>query len=97
MAELIGAASALTLMIYLLLVFLPSGNTLLSIIGITCVTIAFLKDQIRITIPTIMIFITSGLSLATYSKRRLAEGSIYKGAARIVGYDDTNFTNSADK
>jgi len=108
MAELLGAALALTLMIYLLLVFLPSGNTLLSVIGITCVTGAFLKDQIKsewrkerydriLTIITLMLFIASGLSLATYAKMGIAEGSIYKGAARIVGYDDTEYTNSADK
>jgi len=107
MAQLGGVAAALILMVFLLLV-LPSVNIVLSAAGITIVTGAFLRDQIVsewrkerydriLAIITAMLLVTSSLSLATYANMGLNEGSIYKGAARIIDYDDTVYTNSADE
>jgi len=105
--ELVGVAAFLTLMAFLLLVFLPSGSTWLSAIGISGVTGFCLRDQIRSEkrkerydrisgVITLVLLLAASLSLTTYAQKGIVEGSIYKGSARIVGYDDTVYKNSAE-
>mmetsp|Transcript_12181 Transcript_12181/g.22825 ORF Transcript_12181/g.22825 Transcript_12181/m.22825 type:complete len:637 (+) Transcript_12181:181-2091(+) len=93
----------LTLLNYLLLVYLP-GGAIPSMIGMTLLSCILLRSQFledlrlrrfdRISsVFTLMIFMASFLSLCTYASIGKKEGGIYEGPARIVGYDVTNYNN----
>lgn len=97
----------LIMMNYLLLVFLPSGMVWLNVLAVLAVMGAFLRCQIAdelrrqrldrlMGILTLFLFIAAFLSLATYARLALQEGSIYRGPARIVGYDETSYSNNED-
>ena len=90
---------------YLLLVYLPSG-LMPSLLGSFLVSCVILKPQIcdeirrkrfdRLSaIWTLILFAASFLSLATYAKIGINEGTIYVGPARIVGYDTTVYEVSS--
>lgn len=87
----------LLFLVYLLLVYLPSGATA-SLFGTLCIAGIMFKTQIAnelrrgrydrlAAIATLIIFAASFLSLITYSEIGIREGTIYEGPARIVGYD----------
>lgn len=96
----------LTLLNYLLLVYIPGGSAWLSFFGITSVWAVTLHkviiDEIRFhqridrifALVTLFLWIASGLTLTTYSRLALQEGHVYAGPARIVAYDATVYNNS---
>lgn len=99
----------LILFIYLLLVCLPTGTLWWNLLAISFLLTAILRTQIisevrqsrydRLSaIVTLVIVLASSMSVLTYTRLSLKEGSMYEGSARIVGYDDevynTTDTNS---
>lgn len=93
------------LFIYLLLVFLP-GSIWLSFFAVMIVWVlalqSYLQDEIKrrrrfdriATLLGLFSIIAGSLALITYCHMSLKEGNIYEGPARIVGYDDTSYTNT---
>ena len=100
--------SVLILLNYLLLVFLP-GSALLSFVAMTAIWIltlhSYLRDELqrrerwdRLGTMVALFFVIAGcLTLLTYCRLALREGSVYQGPARIVGYDMGLYDNSDEE
>jgi hypothetical protein len=98
-----ATTSVLVLMVYLLLVYLPSGLwlSILGVIAVMGITLRMqLAEELRrkrldrlFGIITLFLVIAAMLSIATYCRLTLREGEIYQGRARIVGYDETSYNN----
>ena len=97
------AAVALSFLTYLLLV-VSNANVFLSLTGAAIVIGVGIFQQIceelrRRRLDRIMAVITllflaaSFMSLSTYASRTIQEGEIYKGKARIIGFDYENYDN----
>lgn len=92
------------LFIYLLLVYLP-GSIWLSFLAVMIVwgmaLQTYLRDEIKrrqridriTTLLGLFSIIAGSLALVTYCHLALKEGDIYEGPARIVGYDDSTYSN----
>jgi len=76
----------------------------LSVLGVIVIWLLTLRsyiiDEIRrqrfdrlLSLIALFLFLAGGLSLTTYARLALHEGQVYQGPARIVGYDDTFYTN----
>lgn len=100
----VGSVCVLILLTYLLLVT-TNAPLWLSGIGSLCVFCAFLRYQIgdelrrqrwdRLTLMiALFLWIASLLNLSVYSWKSLAQGELYLGPARIVGYDYSSYDNS---
>lgn len=98
--------AVLILLIYLLLVFLPSGLGL-SILGVVSIALILLRSYIYeelrrsrldrlAAILTFFLVIASMLSLVTYARLTLKAGYIYQGRARIVGHDETKYSDGKE-
>lgn len=98
------SVSVLMLLTYLLLV-VSSAPIALRILGSLCVFAMFLRyqigDEIRrqrvdriMLLLSLFLLIASMLSTLVYSMKSLAQGEIYEGPARIVGYDMEQYNNS---
>lgn len=104
--QIIIHVTVLTLLNYLLLVYLP-GSVVLSfvaIVAIWCLLLTpYLRDECmrrhrmdRVCVLASHFFILSGaLCLITYTSLALREGNIYMGPARIVGYDTSSYSSSS--
>jgi hypothetical protein len=101
----LASVCVLLLLTYLLLV-VSEAPMWASALGSLCVFGVFLRYQIgdelrrqrldRICLMlSLFLFIASLMSLCTYAFKSLANGEVYEGPARIVGYDFTGYNNSA--
>lgn len=101
---LFSVACALSLLTYLLLV-VSKASLWLSLCGVACVLGLGLWQQITeelrrqrldriVAIITIIFLAASFMSLATYASQSLAEGEVYEGKARIIGFDYESYDNS---
>jgi hypothetical protein len=100
------SVGVLILLTYLLLVVSPAPLWL-STIGSLSVLGIFLRyqigDELRrnrfdrlCLIISLFMVIAGSLSMATYAQKKLAQGEIYQGPARIVAYDGSNYNNSQE-
>jgi DNA repair exonuclease SbcCD ATPase subunit len=101
--QIIANVAVLILFNYLLLVFKP-GSVALSFFAMAVVWVlalhSYLRDELRrsrydrfITMIALFFILAGCLTLITYCRLALREGSIYEGPARIVGYNDTVYNN----
>ena len=93
------------LFIFLLLVYLP-GSIWLSFVAVIIVWVlalqSYLRDELKrrqridriTTLLGLFSIIAGSFCLITYCHLALKEGSIYEGPARIVGYDDSTYSNT---
>lgn len=100
----LGSVSVLLLLTYLLLV-VSEAPLWASAVGSLCVFGIFMRFQIgdelrrhridRIALMmSLFLLIASLMSVCTYAFKSLANGEIYEGPARIVGYDQSNYNNT---
>lgn len=98
-----ASVSAVLLLIYLILV-VSKAPAWATILGSLCVFVIFFRYQIgdewrgrrkdRIALLlTLFLFLASLMSMCTYCWKSLADGEIYEGPARIVEYDQSQYTN----
>jgi len=101
----IGSVLLLILLTYLLLVA-SNASGFLSTLGALAVFGMFLRfqigDEIRrqrwdrlVLMVSLFLLIASFLNLSTYAWKSLAQGEIYMGPARIVGYDMSAYSNNS--
>lgn len=106
---LLGTTGTIVLLIYLLLVLPNNSKHLdwLAWIGLGCVFVIALRSQIAeevrrervdrlFYLVTIALFVAMALNFATYANLKRNEGYIYRGPARIVGYDSEQYANNKD-
>jgi len=102
--QIVCHVAVLILFNYLLLVFLP-GSALLSFIAVAAIWVlalhSYLRDELRrgrydrlLTMMGLFLVIAGCLTLITYCRLALKDGSVYQGPARIVGYDATVYENN---
>lgn len=100
----IGSVGLLILLTYLLLVA-SNASGLLSALGALAVFGMFLRFQIgdemrrqrwdrMLLLVSLFLLIASFLNLSTYAWKSLAQGEIYMGPARIIGYDMSAYSNT---
>lgn len=100
---LVFTSLALSLLTYLLLV-VSNANLWLSLLGVAVVIGVGIFQQICeelrrrrldriVAVVTLLLLAASFMSLSTYASRSIQEGEIYKGKARIIGFDYDNYDN----
>lgn len=100
----LASVSVLILLTYLILV-VSEAPMWTSCIGSICVFGMFLRyqigDELRrqrldriILMFSLFLMIASLMSLCTYAHKSLANGEIYEGPARIIGYDQEPYNNT---
>ncbi|KAL7576441.1 hypothetical protein ACA910_018241 [Epithemia clementina (nom. ined.)] len=101
-----GVVSIITLMAYLLLA-LSNANVVLCWIGMFVVLGLLLRQSIfeevrrermdrLAAIFSLVLLLAMSLNLAVYANRQHAQGDIYQGKARIVGYDYDSYKQNMD-
>lgn len=103
-SQIVANVAVLLLFNYLLLVFQP-GSVALSFVAMMAVWVLVLqsywRDELRrarfdrcIAMVALFFVLAGCFTLITYCHLALREGSIYEGPARIVGYNDTIYSNT---
>ena len=101
---LVSLSLGLSLVTYLILV-VSSAPVWLRLLGVAAVIAMGLWQQIAeelrrqrldriVAIITMILLAASLMSLATYANKSLTEGEIYRGKARIIGFDYENYDNN---
>lgn len=101
-----AVVSIITFMVYLLLA-LSSANFVLCWMGMIIVMALLLRqaifDEVRrdrldrlAAIVSLVLLLAMAINLAVYANRQHAQGDLYEGKARIVGYDMSNYNQSKD-
>jgi hypothetical protein len=100
----VAQVGILILLNYLLLVFLPASITL-SLLAAFLVWVMVLHQVILdetcrrhradrvLAVLACFLVVAASLSLATFARMTQQEGTIYKGPARIIGYDMDQYSN----
>ena len=103
----IVATVGVLVVVNFLMLVVTGGPLWLSVVTNLAVIGIFLRPQITDEIKReryerlsailcLFLFIACKLCIATYARKALDEGNIYRGPARIVGYDDSNYSNDGE-